>query len=50
MNFLESRYGYIPTIKFDFTDALHDAYGFGQITKSYHKKQLKALLKATKSH
>jgi hypothetical protein len=51
MNFLESKgYGYIPTYtRTDFTDALHDAYGFRTDYEIVSLKQLKKILKATKS-
>lgn len=51
MDFLESKgYGYIPTYtRTDFTDALHDAYGFRTDYEIVSLKQLKKILKMTKS-
>lgn len=51
MNFHECKgYGYIPNyIKTDFTDALHQAFGFRTDYEIVSLRQMKKLLKATKS-
>ena len=51
MNFLESKgYGYIPAyIRTDFTDALHEAFGFRMDYEIVTLKQMKKISKATKT-
>ena len=51
MNFLEKKgYGYIPTYtRNDFTDYLHEAFGFRTDYEIVTLKQMKKILKATKA-
>jgi transposase len=51
LNFLKSKgEGYIPTYtRTDFTDALHEAYGFRTDTQIVNFSQMKNIFKATKS-
>ena len=51
MNFLESKgYGYIPAYtRTDFTDALHEAFGFRMDYEIVTLKQMKKISKATKT-